>query len=82
MNGWRDKHALKQNKINTKAVVINERSYFGNSPVSQQFAYSYAFVVNEKKYVGKSRDPSLNVGDSVTIEYVATDPSVNQLVSK
>lgn len=68
--------------MKTKALVIDKRNYFGNSPVSQQFAYSYCFSVAGKKYVNNSRDPDLKVGDSIVVEYVPNDPSINQPVYK
>lgn len=68
--------------MKTKALVIDKRNYFGNSPVSQQFAYSYSFNVAGKEYVNNSRDPALKIGDSVIVEYAPNDPSINQPVHK
>ena len=60
-----------------KAVVINEKAYNGNNPVSHSFCYKYAFNVNGVKYIGKSMNEDYHPGDSIEIEYVISDPSKN-----
>lgn len=78
VGGLHKQNALEQRTVHIKAIIINERNYFGNSPVTQQFAYSYSFNINGKRYSNNSKDPSLKVGDSIMIEYVPSDPAINQ----
>ncbi|GAB4001757.1 hypothetical protein GCM10028807_58700 [Spirosoma daeguense] len=74
--------ALTGKKLRTRAVVINTKNFFGNSPVSHEFSYSYRFEVNSKYYEGDTRDASYHIGDSIEIEYVPSNPSYNQPVAK
>ncbi|NML64097.1 hypothetical protein HHL22_02660 [Hymenobacter sp. RP-2-7] len=68
---------LEAKSIITQAVVIDKKNYFGNSPVSQEFSYSYEFVVDGKKYTGNTRDSKCRIGDIVKIKYVPTNPAFN-----
>jgi len=72
-------NALAQGTLTTKAVIIDKKNFFGNSPVSRQFAYSYQFSVNGQHYEGNSRDSDLRVGDSILIEYAPSNPDYNQV---
>ncbi len=78
IRGQHESKALEGRTIRTKAMIIDKRNYLGNSPVSYQLAYSYSFYVKGKEYVNNSRDHTLKIGDSLTIEYVPDDPSINQ----
>ena len=76
------KGAAEQEQLNTQsvvkqAVVIDEKNYFGNSPVSHQFAYSFEFATDGKKYTGNTRDSRCRVGDVIKIKYVPANPSFN-----
>jgi hypothetical protein len=62
----------------TYAVVIDEKNYFGNSPVSRQFSYSFEFTVGGKKYTGDTGDANCKVGDIIRIKYVPTNPTFNE----
>ncbi|MGY2134891.1 hypothetical protein ACW9KT_21855 [Hymenobacter sp. HD11105] len=77
--GYWESRALARGTFTTRAVIINQKNYFGNSPVSQQVAYSYQFVLQGKSYEGNSRDPDLQVGDSIWIEYVPENPAYHQV---
>ena len=61
------------------AVIINEKNYWGNSPLSHTFSYSYEFHVNETYYRKDSRNETLKVGDSVLIEYLPIYPNFNRI---
>ena len=71
-------HLLKDNAQTTKAVIIDERNYNGNSRVKLDFSYSYQFEINGKTYTGDSHDPSLKIGDTIEIEYVKDSPSLTK----
>ena len=43
-------YLLNKKSETTKAVIVNEENYWGNSPVSKTFSYSYKFTVAGKKY--------------------------------
>jgi hypothetical protein len=79
VRGQRATNALAQGTLTTKAVIINKKNFFGNSPVSRQFAYSYQFSVQGQRYEGNSRDSDLQVGDSILIEYAPSNPAYNQV---
>lgn len=73
-------HLLKNNAQITKAVIIDERNYNGNSRVKLDFSYSYQFESNGKTYTGNAHDPSLKIGDTIEIEYVKDFPSLTRPV--
>jgi hypothetical protein len=60
-----------------KAVVTYEKAYQGNSPVSHDFYYKYAFKVNGVEYLGKTMNENYQNGDSIEIEYLIEDPKKN-----
>ncbi len=62
----------------TKAIIIDEKNYLGNSPVSGDFSYYFKFMVDSKVYRGKSWDKELTTGDSLEIEYVDFYPDFNR----
>jgi hypothetical protein len=62
----------------TKAVIINKKNYFVNSPVSHEYSYSYAFTVGDKLYKGNSQNSRYNIGDSIVVEYAKDYPSINR----
>jgi hypothetical protein len=80
VGGYQYGCALEKGTIRTKAVIIDERNYFGNSPVTQQYSLSYLFQVGNSNYKGNSRKSSVQVGDSIWIEYAPSDPSISQPV--
>jgi hypothetical protein len=69
---------LEATTTNTYAVVIDEKNYFGNSPVSRQFSYSFEFTVDGKRYTGDIGDANCRVGDTVRIKYVPANPTFNE----
>jgi len=71
-------HALENNALRIKAVIIDERNYMGNQPVKPKFSYSYQFVINGQKYTGNAHDTTLRVGDTVEVEYSKANPSLNK----
>jgi hypothetical protein len=72
-------YLLNNNSEITKAVIVNEENYWGNSPVSQKFSYSYEFSVEGKKYREDSRNEKLRIGDSIIIEYVNSYPKFSRV---
>ncbi|OIN55914.1 hypothetical protein [Arsenicibacter rosenii] len=68
----------KTNKV--KAVIINEKNFYGNSPVTQTFSYSYQFKIGLVDYKGDSQDPDLSIGDSILIKYSIENPDFNEPV--
>ena len=64
-----------------KAVIINEKNYFGNSPVSHEFAYSYFFKIGDMVYKGNSLESKLKVGDTILVRYLASNPKMNEPVN-
>jgi flagellar basal body-associated protein FliL len=71
---------LEATTTTTYAVVIDEKNYFGNSPVSHQFSYSFEFTVAGKKYTGNTGDSNCQVGDIIRIKYVPANPTFNEKV--
>lgn len=71
-------NALEGKTAQIRAIVIDEKNFYGNSPVSQTFSYSYRFSLNGKEYRGNTRDTDLRVGDSLTIKYVPENPEYNE----
>jgi hypothetical protein len=74
-------YLLKQNAQQTRAVIIDEKNYMGNSPVSHEGSYSYLFYVNGEAYKNDSKDLKLQIGDSIDIEYVKYWPSLSRRIS-
>ncbi|RWY49267.1 hypothetical protein [Mucilaginibacter gilvus] len=61
-----------------KAVLIDEKNFMGNQPISHGFSYSYSFTVNGKQYTGNAHDHNLNIGDSVEAVYNKKYPAINK----
>lgn len=74
-------YLLKHGGHRARAVVIDDKNYMGNSPVSREWSYSYLFYVDGQAYTNDSKDPRLQVGDSIDIEYVAHWPGLNKRVA-
>ncbi|MFY0256480.1 hypothetical protein ACDQ55_21300 [Chitinophaga sp. 30R24] len=74
-------YLLKHDAQRARAVIIDEKNYMGNSPVSREGSYSYLFYVNGEAYKNDSKDPKLQVGDSIDIEYVKYWPSLSRRIS-
>lgn len=70
-------YLLEHKSQKTKAVIINEKNYMGNSPVSHEYTYSYSFDVNGETFKGNSDEPKLKIGDTITVRYVSSWPSIN-----
>jgi hypothetical protein len=73
---YRRDHIAKAYITRTNAVLINDKNYRGNR--SFEFSYSYTFKIGDKSYTGNSHDPSLEVGDTVEIEYNKNNPDLNR----
>lgn len=73
-------YLLENNSKEVKAIIIDERNYLGNSPVSQEYAYSYKFTLDGKDYKGNSFDPQLKINDTIHVKYVTSCPSINKPV--
>ena len=71
---------LKAHAVYTKGVIIDEKNYLGNTPVSHEWSYSYLFVVGSKTYTNDAIDPDAKLGDSVDVKYVKGCPSLNRPV--
>ncbi|MBT9395316.1 hypothetical protein KLP40_19270 [Hymenobacter sp. NST-14] len=78
VQGHRITQAFERKTATIKAVGIDKKNFFGNSPVSQQFSYSYRFQLQGKWFEGNSRDPALRVGDSILVDYVVDAPEYNR----
>lgn len=78
VRGKNKENALEGKTKEIIAVVIDKRNYFGNSPVSHKFSYSYRFSINNKAYEGNTRDSNLRVGDSLIVRYALEDPDYNE----
>lgn len=63
-----------------KAVIIDEKKFYGNSPVSQKFSYSYLFKIGDKVYKGNSMESKFKIGDTILIRYLKSNPDVNESV--
>ena len=74
-------NALEGKTSQIRAIVIDEKNFYGNSPVSRTFSCSYRFILNGKVFIGDTRDPDLHVGDSLTIKYVPESPEYNEPIS-
>lgn len=74
-------YLLKHDARQARAVIIDEKNYMGNSPVSHEGSYSYLFYVNGEAYKNDSKDPKLQIGDSIDIEYVKYWPSLSRRIS-
>lgn len=73
-------YLLEGDVLYARGVVIDERNYHGNSPVSQTYSLSYVFIVDGKEYKNNSHDPALQVGDSVDVKYVRSWPGFSKRV--
>jgi hypothetical protein len=73
-------NSLDKNGLKTKAVVISEKNYFGNSPVSQSYSFSYQFYYKGKEYKGDTGDSRYELDDSIEIEFVPSNPEFNRPV--
>ena len=78
VNGFLERINLAGSRIVTKGVVIDKKNFYGHNPVTQSFSYSYEFTVNGKNFTGNSGDSRYSVGDSVNIEYAASNPQYNR----
>jgi hypothetical protein len=73
-------HIPQDKRVLIKAVVINEKNYYGNQPVHPSFSYSYVFSVNYIIYKGNSHNSELDIGDSILVEYNRDNPNINKPV--
>lgn len=64
------------------AIIIDEKNFFANSPVSHDFSYSYSFELDGKVYKGDSYDMKLKVGDTIRVRYVKSFPDMSEPVEK
>lgn len=80
INGTIKSNVLTEKSPEVKAVIINERNFFGNSPVSQEFSYSYLFKIDDKMYKGNSMESKFNIGDTILVRYLKSNPSINEPV--
>ena len=62
------------------AIVINEKNYYVNNKVSNDFSYSYEFIFEEDKYKNDSQERNLTIGDSLVIEYYRNYPNFNRML--
>ncbi len=73
-------YLLNNDSIKVKAVIVNEQNFWGNSPVSQTFSYSYEYFVDGEKYRRDSHNEQLEIGDSILIEYTPIYPRFSRII--
>ena len=71
---------LDSSGIIARALVIDDKNYWGNSPVSRTYSCSYSFEVEGKKYIGDTRTTECRPDQIVSIEYVPDCPRFNRMV--
>lgn len=69
-------YLLKSGTQRVRAVIIDEKNSMGNN--TRAYSYSYLFYVNEKAYKGDAKNPKLQVGDSIDVEYAKDRPEYNK----
>jgi hypothetical protein len=74
------KNYMLDHAVEVRAVIVGEKNFWGNSPVSHTFSYSYEFVFEGVKYRADSHNQNMKVGDSVLIEYSPLYPGFNRIV--
>ena len=79
LRGTLKNYLLDNHSKTMNAVIIDEENYWGNSPVSHTFSYSYEFIVEGKKYLEDSRKEKLKIGDIVLVEYLDFFPDFSRL---
>ncbi|NCD68820.1 hypothetical protein [Mucilaginibacter agri] len=73
---------IKKDPVKIKAVIIDEKIYRPNSPVSHDFYYAYQFEVRGKHFTGNSGSAHFKIGDSVEVQYLRTNPEISTLSEK
>jgi hypothetical protein len=73
-----EERLLKKEGVEVTAIIIDEKNFFGNSPVSHDFSYSYSFTIDGKVYKGDSSDMKFKVGDTIRVRYVKSFPTMNE----
>jgi hypothetical protein len=68
---------LRKSPFTIKAIIINEKNFYPNHPVTHEFAYSYQFTLNDKTYKASSLNSKLKIGDTIIVRYLKSDPSLN-----
>lgn len=70
-------YLLENMSTRTKAVIIDEKKYMGNSPVAHEFSYFYVFQALGKTFKGAVGKPGLQRGDTILIKYYTMWLSIN-----
>jgi hypothetical protein len=70
----------KGNTVKVKAVIIDERNYYGKRNGMSRYSYYYMFNVKGIAYKGDSHTDTLNVGDSLLIEYSPEHPNYSRRI--
>jgi hypothetical protein len=65
-----------------KAIVVDEKNFWGNSPVTFDYSYSYEFMAEGEKYREDTRNKELKIGDSLLIEYLPYYPKFSRPLKK
>jgi hypothetical protein len=65
-------------KNEIEAVVINEKYFWGNSPVSKTNTYKYEFFVKGERYEGICPNENYKPGNNIKIYYVVSNPNYNR----
>lgn len=60
------------------AIVIEEKYYWGNSPVSNFNTYKYEFLIGDIKFQGVCPNNNYKPGDSIKVLYVIEKPTFNK----
>src|SRR5580693_3724873 len=66
------------NTVKVKAVIIDERNYYGKRNGISRYSYYYMFNVKGIAYKGDSHTDTLKVGDSLLIEYSPEHPNYSR----
>lgn len=65
--------------VHVKAVIIDEKNLAdGEQPAASKLSYLYVFTVDGRLYKGNPDNNTLNVGDTVEIEYNKDHPNINK----
>ena len=64
-------------KNEIEAVVINEKYFWGNSPVSKTNTLKYEFFVKDERYEGICPSENYKPGNKIKIYYVVSNPNYN-----
>ena len=74
-------YCISKAPVEVYGIIIDDKNYFGNSPVSKEFSYSYSFNIGCENYKGDSQNENFQIGDSIKIEYCVFFPYFNRTIN-